>query len=213
MIKIENVEIAGFKTAIRGMRHPLKSYAYADSFFLDSEPYLGPNDLNLATRLANAGSDHGKFLRQIYVGVDITAPLYWWKEMDTYKVATVANSTSTMHRLSKDPIDAECFSIDEELLHLPVGTDTTLGDVWLDTLKNLELIRLRTLEQEHGKEYWRALNQLLPQGWMQTRTWTGNYATLKNIYHARKNHKLVEWHDFCDWIETLPYAKELIIGE
>lgn len=213
MIIIGKTEIAGFDTAIDGMRHPLKSYDKHDSIFIKgAEPRIGKNDLDLATRLAAAGTDHGKFLRQIYVGVTITASMYWWKEMDTYKVGTTANSQSTMHRLTKDPIDADCFSIDEDGLHLPVYGKETIGDVWEDLLNDLETIRLMYNETGDIK-YWRALNQLLPQGWLQTRTWTANYAVLKNIYHARKNHKLIEWHDFCDWVETLPYAKELIIGE
>ena len=212
MIEIKNVEIAGFETAIRGMRNPLKSWDKSDSKIKGGAFELGPNDLDLAKRLAAAGQDHGKFLRQIYVGVDINAPFYWWKEMDQYKVSTATNSESTMHRLSKDPITVERFSIDEETINLPIDGAYTVGDLWIDISTNLELMRLKYLF-DGKEEYWRALNQLLPQGWMQMRTWTGNYSVLKNIYHARKHHRLSEWHDFCKWIEGLPYAKELIIGE
>ena len=132
--------------------------------------------------------------------------------MDQYKVSTVTNSESTMHRLAKDPITVDRFSIDEETINIPIDGAYTVGDLWIDIATSLELLRLNYLF-DGKEEYWRALNQLLPQGWMQMRTWTGNYSVLKNIYHARKHHRLPEWHYFCKWIEGLPYAKELIIGE
>ena len=214
MIEIKNVEVAGIETAIRGMRNPLKSWDKADSWEEVHEYKVGDKDLNLAAKLAAAGPDHGKLLRQIYVGADIKAPLYWWKQMDQYKVGTTTNSESTMHRITKDPISVENFSIDEDTVHLAIDGAYTVGDAWLDMSTYLELLRLKALyDEEDSDKYWRALNQLLPQGYLQMRTWTGNYAVLKNIYHARRHHKLEEWHDFCRWIATLPYAKELIIGE
>ena len=179
--------------------------------------YIGPNDLNLAQRLINSGPEHAKFLRQIFVSVDITAPLYWWKEADTYKVGTTANSTSTMHKLTSYPITKEMFEFDDFS-----NVDYYLDDrgdgkpvMWYinddieDFIWFLESLRQKYLST-NNKIYWRALVQLLPQGWLQTRTWTANYAILRNIYFQRKNHKLKEWHQFCDWIKTLPYSKELI---
>lgn len=179
--------------------------------------YIGPNDLNLAQRLINGGPEHAKFLRQIFVSVDITAPLYWWKEADTYKVGTTANSTSTMHKLTSYPITKEMFELDDFS-----NVDYYLDDrgdgkpvMWYinddieDFIWFLESLRQKYLST-NNKIYWRALVQLLPQGWLQTRTWTANYAILRNIYFQRKNHKLKEWHQFCDWIKTLPYSKELI---
>ena len=179
--------------------------------------YIGPNDLNLAQRLINSGPEHAKFLRQIFVSVDITAPLYWWKEADTYKVGTAANSTSTMHKLTSYPITKEMFEIDD-FSNVGYYLDDR-GDgkpvMWYinddieDFIWFLESLRQKYLST-NNKIYWRALVQLLPQGWLQTRTWTANYAILRNIYFQRKNHKLKEWHQFCDWIKTLPYSKELI---
>jgi hypothetical protein len=164
---------------------------------------LGENDLNLAKRLCAAGSDHRKFIRQIFVSVDITAPLYWWKEFDTYKVGTVANSTSTMHRIHSKPIELEDFSTDrmtkESLEHFE------------SYIKYLEQIRLRFMETR-DKTWWDNLIQLLPSSYNQLRTVTMNYENLRNMYSARKNHKLAEWHALCRWIESLPYARELIVG-
>lgn len=179
--------------------------------------YIGPNDLNLAQRLISSGPEHAKFLRQIFVSVDITAPLYWWKEADTYKVGTTANSTSTMHKLTSYPITKEMFEFDD-FSNIDYYLDDR-GDgkpvMWYinddieDFIWFLESLRQKYLST-NNKIYWRALVQLLPQGWLQTRTWTANYAILRNIYFQRKNHKLKEWHQFCDWIKTLPYSKELI---
>ena len=179
--------------------------------------YIGPNDLNLAQRLISSGPEHAKFLRQIFVSVDITAPLYWWKEADTYKVGTTANSTSTMHKLTSYPITKEMFEFDD-FSNVDYYLDDS-GDgkpvMWYinddieDFIWFLESLRQKYLST-NNKIYWRALVQLLPQGWLQTRTWTANYAILRNIYFQRKNHKLKEWHQFCDWIKTLPYSKELI---
>ena len=167
--------------------------------------YFGPKDLKLAQNLIRAGADESKFMRQIFVSVDITAPLYWWKEMDTYKVGTVANSTSTMHKLTSKPFTINDFSFDEDW---DFEYNLTVSSI-LKTCENLRQKYIKT----NNKRYWRALIQLLPESYNQTRTWTANYAVLRNIYFARRNHKLQEWRDFCSWIETLPYAKELICLE
>lgn len=183
--------------------------------------YFGPKDLKLAQSLIHAGTDESKFMRQIFISVNITAPLYWWKEMDTYKVGTVANSTSTMHKLSSRPIEINDFSFDKELDNLTIATnDITHGgeydfdvrDAIDDIIYACEHLRQKYI-QTKDKRYWRALIQLLPESYNQTRTWTANYAVLRNIYFARRNHKLQEWRDFCKWIETLPWAKELICLE
>ena len=196
-----------------------------DSSLLDKDGpyehrfYFGPKDLKLAQSLVRAGADEAKFLRQIFISVDITAPLYWWKEMDTYKVGTVANSTSTMHKLSSRPIEINDFSFDE--LYFPITTtkvnnNYSFNTSWKDaidlTLEFCEALRQKYIETK-DKTYWRALIQLLPESYNQTRTWTANYAVLRNIYFARRNHKLTEWREFCQWIETLPWAKELICLE
>ena len=205
MIKMERTSVMNFENAIRGARNPLNSWNRIDSYYdEDGNFVLGPNDLDLAVRLRKAGSDHRKFVRQIFVSVDITAPLYWWKEYDTYKVATVANSTSTMHKIHSKPFSLEDFSHD----HMTPGTLAYMETV----VEKLEEIRLRYLETK-SKEDWYDMIQLLPYSYNQMRTCTFNYETLVNIYHARKNHKLQEWHTFCDWIAGLPYGRELIIAE
>ena len=194
------------ENAIRGARNPMNSWAKSDSFYDNEGNYiLGENDLSLAKRLRIAGSDHRKYLRQVFVSVDITAPMYWWKEYDTYKVATVANSTSTMHRIHAKPFSLEDFSHDKmsgEALSL-----------FRDYISKLEKIRLRYLEGGKKKEDWYDLIQLLPSSYHQLRTLSMDYETLVNIYFARRSHKLFEWHRFCEWIETLPYAEELILAE
>ena len=202
MLQVSNSSVMNLENAIRGARNPMNSWARMDSFYDSDGIYvLGPNDLGLAVRLAHAGSDHRKFLRMVFVSADITAPLYWWKEYDTYKVATVANSTSTMHKIHSKPFSRDDFSCD----HM---TRDTLA--FMDTvIAKLEEIRLRYLETK-SREDWYDMIQLLPTSYNQLRTCTLNYETLINIYHARKNHRLDEWHTLCDWIETLPYAKELI---
>lgn len=193
------------ENAMRGARNPMNSWSRMDSSYdQDGKFILGPNDLGLAVRLRKAGSDHRKFIRQIFVSVDITAPLYWWKEYDTYKVATVANSTSTMHKIHSKPFERGDFSLD----HM---TEETL-DFFDTIIARLEIIRLRYMETK-SKSDWYDMIQLLPSSYNQMRTCTFNYETLVNIYYARRNHKLAEWHTFCDWIETLPYAKEIIIAE
>ena len=205
MILLERTSVMNLENAMRGARNPMNSWATVQSGYGEAGNYvLGPNDLDLAKRLRKAGSDHRKFIRQIFVSVDITAPLYWWKEYDTYKVATVANSTSTMHKIHSKPFSLEDFSHD----HMTPGTLAYMETV----VEKLEEIRLRYLETK-SKEDWYDMIQLLPSSYNQMRTCTFNYETLVNIYHARKNHKLQEWHTFCDWIAGLPYGRELIIAE
>ena len=169
---------------------------------------LGPNDLDLAQRMIKAGSPNDKFLRQIFVSVDITAPLYWWKEMDTYKVATVANSTSTMHKLASTSITLKCFEIDDlnEWLEL---NEQPHNYGFEQIIKYCEDLRQKYLETKDIR-YWKELIRWLPESWLQTRTWTANYAVLRQIFHWRKSHKLTEWWSFCDWIRSLPYAEQLI---
>ena len=187
----------------------LKWDSWRESF---SYAFLGPKDIDLAHRMIKAGTSDSKFLRQIFVSVDITGPLYWWKEMDTYKVATVANSTSTMHKLASTPITMKCFETDDYNSNLqlidPVHLDTRINQF----IQDLEQLR-QLYNQTKDKKYWKELIRWLPESWLQTRTWTANYAVLRNIYFQRKNHKLTEWHQFCEWIEKLPYAKDLIIYE
>lgn len=205
MIKLERTSVMNFENAIRGARNPMNSWGRMDSFYDGDGNYiLGPNDLGLAKRLRRAGSDHRKYIRQIFVSVDITAPIYWWKEYDTYKVSTVANSTSTMHKIHSKPFEMEDFSHD----HMTPDTLAFMGKV----VEHLEQVRLRYMETK-DKADWYDLIQLLPSGYNQMRTCSMNYETLINIYFARRNHKLEEWHTFCAWIGTLPYAKELIIAE
>ena len=193
-----------------------------DSSLLDKDGpyehrfYFGPKDLTLAQKLIRAGADESKFMRQIFVNTDITAPLYWWKEMDTYKVGTTANSTSTMHKLTSEPITVKDFSFDKELDNLKLETENyfnyDIKDAIDGVINDCELLRQKYIET-NDKRYWRALIQLLPESYNQTRTWTANYAVLRNIYFARRNHKLSEWREFCKWIETLPWARELICLE
>ena len=205
MLKCERTSVMNIENAMRGARNPMNSWDKSDSYYDEEENYqLGPNDMNLARRLRLAGSDHRKFIRQIFVSVDITAPLYWWKEYDTYKVATVANSTSTMHKIHSKEFSIEDFSHD----HLTEEGMESLKR----TVEDLERIRLRFLE-EKNKEDWYSIIQLLPSSYQQMRTCTMNYESLINMYFSRKSHKLEEWHTFCDWIQTLPYAKELILAE
>ena len=206
MIKIERFSVMNLENAMRGARNPLNSWSRMDSYYDENHQYiLGPNDLDLAVRLRRAGSDHRKFLRQVMVSADVTAPLYWWKEYDTYKVGTVANSTSTMHKIHSKPFSREDFSTD----HMTEPTLAFMDQV----IEKLEEIRLRYLEEGKKKEDWYDMIQLLPSSYNQMRTCSLNYETLINIYYARKDHKLQEWHSFCDWIASLPYGKELIIAE
>ena len=230
MIKIENVEIIGWEAAIRGMRNPKNSWEKSDSKQINCvlkseeiapgvktmcyepcEPYIsiGEADYDLMTRLRNAGTDHRKFMRMITVYMDITAPLYWWKEFDTYKVGTVANSCSTMHKLTAKEFVLDDFSHE----HLNVAGNNILTQI----IETLNLLREAYLgneikSPEWKKDIWYMMIQLLPSSYNQRRTVMLNYEVLANIYKSRKNHKLDEWRDFCAWIETLPYTK-LITGE
>lgn len=204
MLSVTHTNIMNLENAMRGARNPLNSWEKSDSAYNEAGEYiLGENDLSLATRLCRAGRDHRKFIRQIMVSVDIAAPLYWWKEFDTYKVGTVANSTSTMHKIHSKPFSIEDFSCD----HMTAETLTEMERL----VAYLETVRLRYMETK-DKAHWYDLIQLLPTSYNQMRTCTLNYEVLSGIYHARKDHKLQEWHTLCDWIRTLPYANELIIG-
>lgn len=211
MIKIENIKTYAWEAAVRGMRNPMNSWDKSDSIFCgDYNPEIGENDLALMKKLVRAGSDHRKFLRQIMVSMDITAPLYWFKEFDTYKVATVANSTSTMHTLHKRPLTLDDFSHEQ----LDGWGKVTLQNA-IRTL-NADRDMFVNYEDKTGtklpkKHYWYQMIQLLPSSYNQLRTVTMNYEVLMNMYHARKDHKLDEWHKFCDAIEDLPYFKEVCI--
>lgn len=246
MLKIENTEVIGWEAAIRGMRNPKNSWEKSDSgicpngtefgyCYLDHRKYcqrrntddpafcIGPKDLDLMTRLRDAGTDHRKFMRMIAVYLDITAPLYWWKEFDTYKVGTVANSCSTMHKIAAKEFTLDDFSHE----HLLSMANNDAGDaLFLNDANNIRIdgddllgLTVNVLNYYRGryiktkdKRYWWQLIQLLPSSYNQRRTIMLNYEVLANIYKSRQNHKLDEWHTFCDWIETLPYS-ELITGE
>ncbi len=235
MLKISNFEVLGWEHAIRGMRNPMNSWEKSDSCTQgyvwcnefcghpvsgcdkESGLYLGPNDLGLMKRLRNAGTDHRKFMRMITVYLDITAPLYWWKEFDTYKVGTVANSCSTMHKIAEKEFTLEDFSC-EHLINESVTEETieyNPTDLWFhghlfNTVRMLNNARERYLKTK-DKKYWWQMIQLLPSSYNQKRMVMLNYEVLANIYKSRRNHKLDEWHTFCDWIEELPYS-ELITG-
>ena len=237
MLKIENTEVMGWEAAIRGMRNPMNSWEKSDSIFVgdgeyhdicgNSGPYngtvtdtetffeMGDNDFDLMTRLRNAGTDHRKFMRMIAVYLDITAPLYWWKEFDTYKVGAVANSCSTMHKIADKEftfddfsheklINSACMEIQEQ--HIRISPIQALATT-IECLNSYRDLYLQTKD----KKYWWQMIQLLPSSYNQKRTVMLNYEVLANIYKSRKNHKLDEWHTFCDWIERLPYS-QLIIG-
>ena len=204
MLKTERTSVMNLENAIRGARNPMNSWAKSDSYYDEDGNYVyGPADLAFGSRLCHAGGDHRKFIRQIFVSVDITAPLYWWKEFDTYKVGTVANSTSTMHKIHSKPFDREDFSCDR--------LDEKGLQVLDDLIAYLEGERLRFNENREDRQGWHNMIQLLPSSYNQMRTVTMNYENLINMYYARKNHKLAEWHVFCDWVKTLPYASELIL--
>mgnify|MGYP000943383235 FL=1 len=221
MLKIENTEVLGWDAAIRGMRNPLNSWEKSDSQFVRDSDYgcfgvcpcaelvdcdcchVGPNDLKLMNTLRNAGTDHRKFMRMITVYLDITAPLYWWKEFDTYKVGTVANSCSTMHKIAANEFTLEDFS------HEHLGYQSIR--VLKDTIKVMNDFREEFIK-DHEKVNWWQMIQLLPSSYNQKRTVMLNYEVLANMYKSRRNHKLDEWHTFCDWIESLPYS-ELITGK
>lgn len=216
MITIDNAEAHGFEAAIRGMRNPMNSWDKSDSHYVKGSDgwtddfVVGKNDLELMQKLVKAGTDHRKFMRMINVTVDITAPLYWWKEADTYKVGTVRNSCSTMHRITAKPFELDDFSHDHLLADIG-SKNWNYENVMLCMIDALNSARQLYLENK-DKEYWWQIIQLLPSSYNQRSTLMLNYEVLANIYHSRKNHKLDEWRDFCKWIETLPYAKELICG-
>ena len=223
-MKFENTEVWGFEHSLRGMRNPKNSWNRSDSYQSDFTNdgkngfVIGENDMKLAQTLIKAGNEHRKFMRQIFVSVDITAPLYWWKEFDTYKVGTVANSTSTMHKLATTPIMLDCFEIDDYDRNLSL-TDNTKDDDGLDNISIfeediiyvLENIRQKYLETK-DKRYWKELVRWLPESWLQKRTITMNYENVRNMYFQRRNHKLTEWSEsFIKWVESRPYAEELIM--
>ena len=203
MIKISNVSVMNFENAIRGARNPMNSWARMDSYYDEEGNYvLGDNDLSLAMRLAKAGSDHRKFVRQIIVSLDILAPLYWWKEFDTYKVGTVANSCSTMHKIQAKEFTREDFSCEK----MSDGALAVLDSI----ISFMEEERIKFIETKN-KDHWHNMIQILPTSYNQLRTVTLNYEVLIDIYHARRYHKLDEWKILCAEIEKLPYAKELIL--
>ncbi len=203
MIYIDRVSVMNLENAVRGARNPMNSWGRSDSFYDENGNYvLGSNDLDLAMRLAKAGNDHRKFLRQIFVSVDITAPLYWWKEFDTYKVGTVANSCSTMHKIHHKPFERSDFSCEK----MDDGALKVLDSV----IEFMEAERVKFCEDKKNKQAWINMIQMLPTSYNQMRTVTLNYENLINMYYARRTHKLHEWHDLCDWIMTLPYAEQLI---
>ena len=242
MLKIENTEVIGWEAAIRGMRNPKNSWkksdsgvcathgpgrcaecvytdCHADDVEIGTKYILGPNDLKLMTTLRNAGTDHRKFMRMITVYMDVTAPLYWWKEYDTYKVGTVANSCSTMHKIAEKEFKDDDFSVEHifdaesEGVEFPIIYSEEHSPIWSFhmTLKILNFYREKYLETK-DKKYWWQMIQLLPSSYNQRRTVMLNYEVLANIYKSRRYHKLDEWHTFCDWIEGLPYS-ELITGK
>lgn len=225
MIKIENTEIVGWEAAIRGMRNPLNSWEKSDSVKCYANVNcpgicknnvsgicIGPNDYDLMTRLRNAGTDHRKFMRMITVYVDITAPLYWWKEFDTYKVGTVANSCSTMHKIHAKEFTLEDFSHEHLLIHANTYNGYVPYSILESVIGALNEFRDLYLETKN-KAYWWQLIQLLPSSYNQRRTVMLNYEVLANIYKSRRNHKLDEWHVFCEWIENLPYSEFITGGE
>ena len=234
-MKFERAEVFNIEGALKGMRNPLESWAKSDSHlgcFAENKQckdckcdpnwcgngstfMIGEKDLDLAQRLIKGGPPHSKFLRQIFVTIDITAPLYWWKEMDTYKIGTTANSTSTMHKLASTPITKDCFEMDDyENVKVydnePYDIDDYTDDIWDEIIGHCETLRKRYLETKDVR-YWKELIRLLPESWLQTRTWTADYEVLRNIVHWRSTHKLSEWRQFVDFIKTLPYAEELIL--
>ena len=228
MLKIENVDIVGWKTAIRGMRNPMNSWAKSDTFFfcpsqgdirkigegpnLELVSEIGPNDANLMMKLRNCGTDHRKFMRMITVYMDITAPLYWWKEYDTYKIGTVANSCSTMHKIADKEFALEDFShehlINTCLLEHVINELNIYRDVYNNYDKQTEQYK----DEFSKKDIWWQMIQLLPSSYNQRRTVMLNYEVLANMYKSRKNHKLDEWRTFCEYVKTFPYS-ELITGK
>ena len=233
-MKFENIRVYNFENALRGMRNPLASWKKIDSEFgvrprievpegavitheyengLCEYAKIGPNDMGLAKRLIAGGSEHRKFLRQIFVTVDITAPLYYFKEFDTYRIGVTENSTSTMHKLASTPITLDCFELGDYSPELDMIDDVPLGlrvDSFIDDLEQMRQKYLMT----NNKRYWKELVRWLPNGWLQTRTVTMNYENLLSMYHQRRNHKLTEWSiDFINFIKSLPYASDFLIPD
>lgn len=237
MLKIEKTEVVGWEAAVRGMRNPMNSWEQSDSHYesealechdLSGDPtkvylvdkyVLGPNDLNLIMKLRAAGIDHRKFMRMIEVYADITAPLYWWKEFDTYKVGTVANSCSTMHKIHAKEFTVDDFSHEHLIDSIDENWDIAAGDecrstpldILYDVINALNIYREKYLETKN-KKYWWQMIQLLPSSYNQKRTIMMSYEVLANIYKSRRHHKLDEWHTLCDWIEGLPYSKIITGG-
>ncbi len=231
-MKFEETDVWGFKHAIRGARNPMNSWGKSDSghpiieyekhedevkaTFDESKFELGEKDIDLMQRLIKGGPEHRKFMRQIVVSVDITAPLYWWKEFDTYKIGTTSNSQSTMHKLATTPITMDCFEMDDYEGRLlmyerePYDLDAHVDDMWDSVVNYCETLRLSYLETKDIK-YWKELIRILPEGWLQKRTITMNYENLYNIVFQRQGHKLTEWQSFIDWAYTLPYADKLFL--
>ena len=220
MIQISETEVFGWEAAIRGMRNPMNSWDKSDTKYFDHGgvfrvPKIGSNDLKLMKSLSKAGDDHGKFLRMINVTCDITAPLYWWSEYDTYKVGTVANSCSKMHKIHDEKITIDDFSFDghedlefdDEVYVDDYGQYMKFYELMVKLCEELRCKYLKT----NDKRYWRYLIQLLPSSYNQKRTIQLNYQVLKTMYHARKNHRLDEWREFCKWCESLPYFREVCI--
>ena len=233
-MKFENIRVYNFENALRGMRNPLASWKKIDSEFgvrprvevpegavitheyengLCEYAKIGPNDMGLAKRLIAGGSEHRKFLRQLFVTVDITAPLYYFKEFDTYRIGVTENSTSTMHKLASTPITLDCFELEDYSPELDMIDDVPLGlrvDSFIDDLEQMRQKYLMT----NDKRYWKELVRWLPNGWLQTRTVTMNYENLLSMYHQRRNHKLTEWSiDFINFIKSLPYASDFLIPD
>lgn len=218
-MKFENTETWGWEHSLRGMRNPLESWDKSDSEFsasVDGVFKIGKKDLDLMRRLIKSGPEHRKFMRQIFVSVDITAPIYWYKEFDTYKIGTTANSTSTMHKLATTPITEDCFEHDD----FGDFERVVAGDAWAVLLVELESLR-QVYNSTKDKRYWKALIRLLPESWLQTRTITMSYENVYNMAHQRYNHKLNEWSgkddpskpNFVSWARTLPHAQELIFWD
>lgn len=229
-MKFEKTEVMNFENAIRGMRNAWESWDKSDSRWEPKEVHcygiyvfpeertefvIGEKDLELMQKLIKAGSEHRKFMRQIFVSVDITAPIYWWKEFDTYKVGTVANSTGTMHTLARTPITMDCFEMDD-FEPTYIGShcrNANITDVWKNEIEVLEGLR-RIYNETKDKRYWKELIRLLPESWLQKRTVTMNYENLLAMVHQRKGHKLTEWSkSFIDWVRTLPYAQDLLFAD
>ena len=253
-MKFENTEVFNFEGALRGLRFPMQSGVKSDSHYcipneciqckgqdsrdnpyhwdictgedINWTPYkIGQNDMELCQRMIRAGSPNDKYLRQILIAMDITGPLYWWKEMDTYKVGTVADSESTMHKLASTPITIDCFetddykpdleivpitgglSEDEETFSVRFGYE--INDVWENLIEDLENLR-QLYNKTKDVRYWKELIRILPESWLQKRHWTANYAVLRNIIRWRANHKLTEWRQFVEFCKSLPYANELL---